>query len=366
MLNLWRRHTRKCPNDSRDAMRCQCPIWIDWSLPNGQRIRKPLGLRDWQAAQRRARDMESEGMTAATTPKTIEDVINEFIKDAQARDLKEASIRKYKTVFRALGEYCKTEGLVFIGQLNEAHVRAFRNSWSFSPRTAGKYLVWMKTFFRFCQDVKYIKENPAERLKAPRVGDAPVIPFTEEQVKSILAACDRYRGDGKRLRALTELMLATGLRIGDACTISRDKIIHDKDGYSVQLHTAKTGEKVHCPIQDSVGRMLTALPGKHPFWTGKSNAEDCASSWRKAYMKLFKLAGVKGHCHMFRHTFATRLLLKGVSIDVVSVMLSHASVRITEKHYAAFTRERRDAVQKAITLTWAESGTPTAHKRRYR
>lgn len=255
---------------------------------------------------------------------------------------------------------------MFLSQLNTEQVRNFRNGWTLSPRTAGKHLERLKSFFRFCQDSEYVKLSPAAKLKAPKVNDAPVVPFTEEQITGILKACGEYNGNGKRLRALTDLMLATGLRIGDACTISRDKIVRGKEGYSVELYTAKTGEKVYCPIQDEVGEAVEAIPGTHPFWTGESNAEDCAATWRKAYAKVFKQAGVDGHCHQFRHTYATRLLLAGVPLDTVSIMLAHSSVKITERHYAAWTKERREKIAEAIRRTWDTSKDPRKRRKRGR
>jgi integrase len=98
--------------------------------------------------------------------------------------------------------------------------------------------------------------------------------------------------------------------------------------------------------------------------------------WRKAYAKLFKLAGVQGHCHQFRHTYATRLLRAGVSLDTASIMVAHSSMEITQKHYAAWTRERRKKIEAAIRKTWkaqpkrskgGKRGTHTAHEpRRHR
>ena len=66
MLSLYRRHVRKCPADSRENLRCQCPIWMDWTS-GSTRLQKSLGIRDWQAAQRRARDMEADGIEAYST-----------------------------------------------------------------------------------------------------------------------------------------------------------------------------------------------------------------------------------------------------------------------------------------------------------
>jgi integrase len=102
------------------------------------------------------------------------------------------------------------------------------------------------------------------------------------------------------------------------------------------------------------------------FRKEERNAEDCAATWRKAYSRLFKIAGVDGHCHQFRHTYATRLLQAGVSLDTVSIMLAHSSVKITQKHYAAWTKERREKIEAAIRKTWAvsgqSSGTPEARE----
>jgi integrase len=62
--------------------------------------------------------------------------------------------------------------------------------------------------------------------------------------------------------------------------------------------------------------------------------------------------GVVGHLHQFRHTFATRLLRAGVALDTVSIMLGHSSVLITQRHYAAWTLERREKIEEAIRKTW--------------
>lgn len=43
----------------------------------------------------------------------------------------------------------------------------------------------------------------------------------------------------------------------------------------------------------------------------------------------------------FRDTFAVELLLSGVPIERVSILLGHSSVRITEKHYAPWVRDRQ-------------------------
>ncbi len=112
MLNLYRRHVRKCPNDSRNNLRCQCPIWMDWTQ-GSTRLQKSLGIRDWQAAQRRARDMEADGIDAYLTGDsealTIQKATDDFEADAK-NNIQEPTLKQYRILFVRLNDYCKQHG----------------------------------------------------------------------------------------------------------------------------------------------------------------------------------------------------------------------------------------------------------------
>jgi hypothetical protein len=58
---------------------------------NGQRVRKSLGIRDWQAAQRRARDMEAEGITVVGEAVTVQKATSDFERDAKSTSHREPS-----------------------------------------------------------------------------------------------------------------------------------------------------------------------------------------------------------------------------------------------------------------------------------
>ena len=56
----------------------------------------------------------------------------------------------------------------------------------------------------------------------------------------------------------------------------------------------------------------------------------------------------------FRHTFAVEMLLAGVPVDQVSILLGHASVRVTEKHYSPWVRARQDQLEKSVQPAWQQ------------
>lgn len=195
--------------------------------------------------------------------------------------------------------------------------------------------------------------DTAKPLKSPKAGETDVIPFSEEEVGKILKACKDYEGPNRdRLIVLTDLMLATGLAIGDATMLSKAKVPKNGSGYNVELRRAKTGAAVSCPIPNGLAKAFHALDGETPFWTGKSDLDHLAKNWRKIYTKIFKAAGVHdGHPHRFRHTCAKRLLVKGIPIGFVASVLGD-SEEIVRKHYAKWIPERQSALEQAIRGSW--------------
>jgi site-specific recombinase XerD len=322
---------------------------MDWTMLNGQRVRKSLGLRDWQAAQRRAREMESEGITSVGHPVTVRKATDDFEKDAET-NIQPSTLKQYKILFARLNRYCEQHGYIFLKQLGVVQLRDFRNSWtSYSPRTASKHIERLKRFFSWCVENHWLELSPAKPLKSPKVGESDVVPFTEDEVGKILKACQHYQGSNRtRLIVLTKLMLATGLRISDAVTISKSKIVNGM----VELRTLKTGTSVACPIQGNLAKSILALDGEHPFWTGKSDLEDRTKNWRKIYTRVFQQAGVDGTPHQFRHTFAKRLLIKGTPIGYVASLLGNTE-QVCRKNYAKWLPERQNALNKAVKSTWS-------------
>jgi len=64
---------------------------------------------------------------------------------------------------------------------------------------------------------------------------------------------------------------------------------------------------------------------------------------RRSLEHVYKAAEIKRngnklhiHTHMLRHTFAIEKLNAGASLEDVSLLLAHHSIKITERHYLKF------------------------------
>ncbi len=307
-------------------------------------------------------------------PVSIAAACEDFLNDARARGLRDSTCYKYRLLFGQIKNFARDSGLRFLREFDIAALRKFRASWPNRNFSAQKKLESLRAFFRFAQANGWIGDNPAAKLESPATRRPQILPFTRQEMIRILAACDAY-GDhygraglenARRLRALVLLLRYSGLRIGDAVSLSREHIA----GGKLFLYTAKTGTPVWCPLPDSVIQALELAPGsnaKYFFWTGESKLKSAVGDWQRSLKKLFALAQVSGgHAHRFRHTFAVELLLAGIPIERVSVLLGHSSTRITEKHYSAWVRARQEQLEADVRQSWAlESSLPSSETGTY-
>lgn len=347
-LTLYRRHGRSCEHygkarNARGVRNCKCPIWVQGSL-GGETIRESMNLTSWEAASKKVHGWESSGHIGEVKVEipTLKEAVEKFIAHQKARGLSHETIRKYENLLsKRLVKWCVFPDL---RRLNVEVVREFFNSWKDGPLYAEKNIERLRTFFRFCKP--WMKENPADELAPPPSKPNPTLPFTDEQMEKILAACDRYPGNKKRIKAFVLVMRYSGLRISDTIQLSKSKVQDSR----IFLRTEKTGQPVMVLIPECVTNALAELSGDQYFWNGTGKLQTRVSNWSRYLAKVFELAGVKGHSHQFRDTFATKLLLAGVSVENVAVLLGNTP-KIVIKHYAPWIAERQKRLDDEVRKT---------------
>ena len=172
MLTTYRRHRQDCAHrtEGRGYRRCRCTIWVDGFIGR-QEIRKSLGTRDWDEAQKTIREWEAAGelpVPQAEQPITIEQATSEFIADAEARNLKDKTVYKYRLLFRQLSEFAENQGIRSLKEFDPGLLRKFRASWKDQNLAAQKKLERLRGFFRFSMQNGWIATNPPWRLRARR------------------------------------------------------------------------------------------------------------------------------------------------------------------------------------------------------
>lgn len=383
---IYRRHRESCPLRGQVELdlhidgdlfvkkgegKCGCVLWVYGVVygPVGrQEIRESLKLRDWAKAQKLVEERLNRGhwqepAVAAPPPEddriTIADAASRYATNAEAQGLNAETVKKYRRLFKRLTAFAKDRGIEHLEGLTLDDLSAFRAGWKLGPRTKVKELERLKSFFGFAQEREWLKKNPAKELKAAKPKLVPTMPFTQPEMVKILSALDPYAKsaglrNAQRLRAFVLVLRYAGLRVGDTTQLEVGRV----NGNKLLLYTAKTGEPVYCILPEFVVRALEASPRtseRFYFWTGRSKLHSATGKWQRRLQRLFKLAEIpKGHAHRFRDTYAVELLLAGVPMDRVSMLLGHASIRVTERHYAPWTRSRQEQIEADLTRAWSQ------------
>jgi integrase/recombinase XerD len=381
MLKLYRRHVKSCrywngksSNGNRQNNNCRCPIWVDGYL-GSERKNHSLKMRDWRRSSEIIRDWEIAGTVEpeVRSGTSVREACDAFLADAEAQRLSDASLKKYRVLLitprkpenrekhsPSLSQFCAEAGLQFTTQISLPELSRFREQWKDGAISSVKKLERLRSFGRFLVDRGWWPENFATKLKRPKTTEQPTMPYTREEVAALLAACAQYtdwhgqtdRENARRLRAFLLLLRYAGLRVGDAASCSTERLCGNK----LFLYTQKTKVPVNIPLPDFVVSALNACPRKSEqywFWTGVGSKDTLAGNWRRTFRRLCRIAGVKGgHPHRFRDTLAVELLLDGMPIEQVSILLGHASVKITERHYAPWVPARQAQLESGLVRAW--------------
>jgi len=409
LLSVFSRHSADCKfAHDRSCRRCNCPKWVGGQV-NGYYFRQSAKTRQWAEAEEVRVKLEEAlikglppfGTAVATgsappiptpadppptsrtgvpeprVPKprprvTVAQAVDAYLADAVSRSVESSTLKKLETIFRKqFLAWTRVEGIEYLDELDLDTLLNFRSTWEDGPLAKQKKQSRVIGFFWACVRRRYLTENPAIGLGKIKVVQIPTDYFPPDEFERVIAATyirrgERGGGDVKanqtRLRTMTLLMRWSGLRIRDAVTLER----HRLNGDSLLLYQAKTGTPVYVPLPPHVVEALEIIPpGPKPnpryfFWSGNGDPKSAVADWQRSYRRLFKSADIRTadgerkrcHPHMLRDTFAVEMLLAGVPIDQVSLLLGHASVKITEKSYAPFVKARQLQLQESVRNAW--------------
>ncbi len=349
MLNLWRRHLAKCKHSTRKHNKCSCPIWVQGTL-HGEWMKKSLGIRNWESAQKIVRDWEAriEGGNLS-----VAEAFAQFISDGEARHLKLETLGKYRLLER---EMTARFGPRPVDAISLSDLSEYRQSWKLAGISSRKKFERLRTFFRFCMERGWTEKNPATLLKPPRFTFSPTLPVEEADFQKLVAACEKFprKGiygpkTGQRIKAFLLTLRYSGLRIRDCVMLTRKKIQGDK----LFLYSQKTNVPVWLPLPKFVLEAIEGCGnGEYYFWSGIGNPKSCVADWQRSLARLGKLAGVKFHAHQLRDSFAIGLLTNGVSLETVSVLLGN-SLKICERHYNPWVKSRQDNLAREVERAWS-------------
>jgi site-specific recombinase XerD len=224
-------------------------------------------------------------------------------------------------------------------------------TFSRTPRGASLYYRTLKAAFSKAVLWNYISENPLKKIKAPKVAKSFPVFISETELQSILESTKE-----EYLKSLFITAFYSGMRLGELVNMKWSWIDLNENQITVQCSdtfTTKSKKERIIPFTQNLKTVLINRPPKIINITSddlvftdsrrdKLN-EDYVSKKFKEYVRAAKLDD-KIHFHTLRHSFASLLAQKGVSLYIIKELLGHEDLATTQIYSHLQQQNLRDAV----------------------
>jgi integrase len=169
------------------------------------------------------------------------------------------------------------------------------------------------------------------QVKAYRGVDSARLRYlSDDEARRLVNAC---RAD---FRQLVTAALLTGCRFGELAAVSTEDF--NSDSGTITIRTSKSGKPRHVVLTDEGREFFTGIrigaDADLPLLTKANGRPWSASDQQRPLVAACSAAHVAAITfHGLRHTYASRLVMKGVPLPVVAAQLGHSDTRMVEKHY---------------------------------
>lgn len=218
--------------------------------------------------------------------------------------------------------------------------------------TINTYLRILKAFLTWCVEHKLLAKNPAKRIKLAKVKKSKQIKFcTVEQRDRLLE-----NPPSEEISFILHFGFYAGLRFGEMVAMESNWIHISSDRKSGVLSVQKTKHwdpkdrelrtiKLHPKLLafiDSYGlRKPFMLAPLRSEWKDEPNYRYNPKKRLKTYVKSHGADSCT--YHVLRHSFATHLAQKGVTMKNIADLLGD-DIATTERHYIAFSTVSDDVI----------------------
>lgn len=210
-----------------------------------------------------------------------------------------------------------------------------------SARSQARLISGIRAFFRFLLLEDIIETDPAALIATPRLGRKLPEVLSVEEIDTMIHVLDMSQPQGRRNRAIVEILYGSGLRVSECVELKINNIFFGEEYLSI---TGKGNKQRIVPLGASAAHEITLyLNNERKQIVPERGYEDYVflNSRGKKLSRVMIFLIIKGMAekagirktispHTLRHSFATHLVERGADLRAVQEMLGHESITTTE------------------------------------
>ena len=269
--------------------------------------------------------------------------LQKYYEDCKLRKrLNEKTLKAYKIDLTQFFNF--TEGELINNKLIIDYVH-FLNEKYTKYKTVKRKIASLKAFYKYLEFEEIIAVTPFNRIRT-KIKEPKLLPktiATKDMLRILKCLYDDYKNAHSQYKkflalrniVIIELLFGTGIRISELCHLEKKDInLSDK---SLTIFGKGSKERILFLGNDAVIEVLKKFMNLHNektnyLFLNKYGQRLSEQAVRLLINDLEKRLSLSIHItpHMFRHTFATRLLEKDVDIRYIQKILGHSSISTTQ------------------------------------
>jgi len=207
----------------------------------------------------------------------------------------------------------------------------------------------LRGFYKFLMLEKIITTNPTKNIELPkRARPLPKL-LSVDEIDLLISSA----GDIKtsvRLRAMIELLYASGLRVSELCELPLTGVLGDH----LLIHGKGAKERM-VPMHDGAIHALQKwlelrgdIDSKYVFPSNGQTGHITRDGFFKILKKCAVLSGIdpkRVSPHVLRHSFASHLLSHGANLRAIQTMLGHEDISTTQIYTHVLPEQLRETME---------------------
>ena len=235
----------------------------------------------------------------------------------------------------------------------------YLQKFDYSKATLARKIAAIRSFYRYLHRERIVEINPALAIHTPKKDKKLPKFLTDEEVEKILDNVKIDTPSGYRNRVILEVLFATGMRISELSNLTFENLSLDENEIKVLGKGSKerivlVSERAKKYLKSYIenvrplivkGTRLPEPTRNSPVFINKTGYKLQTQSVRIAIHEVVDKIELPKNVtpHMFRHSFATRLLEKGADLRVVQELLGHANISNTQIYTHVSTKHLTEA-----------------------
>ena len=262
-----------------------------------------------------------------------------FVSDLRKKGRSSSTILAYNKDVAQLIEFVAKDKVSLPQDVTAEQIEAFKASLAadnYTAKSISRKLNSIKTFCRFLISKSLIKTNPAVSIAHPKYEIKPPRILTKMEYRSLRDVCR----EDVRLYAIVELLLQTGIRIGELANLT----LNDIDNNKLTIKPFESHLQREVPLNKAAQTALTAYLKIRPksrtnqVFITKTGKGFLIRNIRTAIDRYFKMADIKNaKVNDLRHTFIAHQLQSGTPLTLISKLVGHKRLSTTEKYLDVVT-----------------------------